>query len=138
MIKEQVLKALRDLGFIPEEVNVGYMFKYEGLTLIYAYDMDDEDDDEEEEAKCVLLLAPHIFDISDDNRTAVLEAMVKLCGRVKYVQPHIMFEDQVWLDYSHFTGDNEVTADLIGHMITAMAYANTIFSKIINGEDNDD
>lgn len=131
MIKEQVLKALSALGFIPEEIEgFGYRFDYEGLTLIYSEDYED--------SKCVTLIAPDVFDISDDNRTAVLEAMVKLCGKMKYVQPHIMFEDQVWLNYQYYTNDNEVTAVLIEHMIRVLAFSTITFHKIINGDDNDD
>lgn len=131
MIKEQVLKALSALGFIPEEIEgFGYRFDYEGLTLIYS-----EDD---EDSKCVTLIAPDVFDISDDNRTAVLEAMVKLCGKMKYVQPHIMFENQVWFNYQYYTNDNEVTAALIGHMIRVLVFSTITFHKIINGDDNDD
>lgn len=131
MIKEQVLKVLSALGFIPEEIEgFGYRFDYEGLTLIYS-----EDD---EDSKCVTLIAPDVFDISDDNRTAVLEAMVKLCSKMKYVQPHIMFENQVWLNYQYYTNDNEVTATLIEHMIRVLAFSTITFHKIINGDDNDD
>ena len=131
MIKEQVLTALSALGFIPEEIEgFGYRFDYEGLTLIYS-----EDD---EDSKCVTLIAPDVFDISEDNRTAVLEAMVKLCGKMKYVQPHIMFENQVGLNYQYYTNDNEVTAALIEHMIRVLAFSTITFHKIINGDDNDD
>ena len=131
MIKEQVLKALSALGFSPEEIEgFGYRFDYEGLTLIYS-----EDD---EDSKCVTLIAPDVFDISEDNRTAVLEAMVKLCGKMKYVQPHIMFENQVGLNYKYYTNDNEVTAALIEHMIRVLAFSTITFHKIINGDDNDD
>lgn len=131
MIKEQVLKALSALGFIPEEIEgFGYRFDYEGHTLIYSED--------EEDTKCVTLIAPDVFDISEDNRTAVLEAMVRLCGKMKYVQPHIMFENQVWLNYQYYTNDNEVTATLIEHMIRVLAFSTITFHKIINGDDNDD
>jgi len=130
MIKEQVLKALSALGFIPEEIEgFGFRIDYEGLNIIYS-----EDD---EDTKCVTLILPGIFDISDDNRTAVLEAMVKLCGRMKYVQPSIMFDKQVWLNYQYYTNDNEVNADLIEHMIRVLALSTTTFHKIINGDDND-
>lgn len=131
MIKEQVVSALSALGFIPEEIeDFGYRFDYEGLTLIYS--VDDED------AKCVTLSAPDVFDITDDNRTAVLEAMSKLCGKMKFVQPHIMFDNQVWLNYQHYTGENEVTASLIEHMVRVLAFSTINFHKIINGDDNDD
>lgn len=131
MIKEQVLQALSALGFIPEDIEgVGYKFAYEGLILIYS-----EDD---EDTKCVTLIAPDVFDISDDNRTAVLEAMAKLCGKMKYVQPHIMFDNQVWLNYQYYTNGNDVTDALIEHMIQVLAFSTITFHKIINGDDNDD
>lgn len=130
MIKEQVLSALGALGFIPEEIDdVGYRFDYEGLTLLYSA----EDDD----TKCITLIAPNVFEISDDNRTDVLEAMVKVCGRVKYVQPHILFENQVWINYQHYFGENEVTPELIEHMIRVLSFATSTFHKILNGDDND-
>lgn len=131
MIKEQVLSALGALGFIPEEIEeFGYRFDYEGLTLLYST----EDDD----TKCVTLITPNIFEISDDSRAEVLEAMVKVCGRVKYVQPHIMFGNQVWINYQHHIGENEVTPDLIEHMIRVLSFATSTFHKILNGDDNDD
>lgn len=130
MIKEQVLKALSALGFIPEEIEgfSGYRFEYEGLSLFYS--------EEDEDSQCVTLMAPNIFDISDDNRSAVLEAMVKLSGKMKFVQPYIMFEDQVWLNYQHYIGDNEVSATLIEHMIRVLAFSTITFHKIINGDDD--
>ena len=131
MIKENVLTALSALGFIPKEIEgFGYRIEYEGLTLIYTVD--------DEEAKCITFTAPDVFDISDDNRTAVLEAMAKLCGKMKYVQPHIMFENQVWLNYQHYLAENEVTQELIGHMIHVLAISTITIHNIITGNDNDD
>ncbi|MDE5629376.1 MAG: hypothetical protein K2I69_07430 [Muribaculaceae bacterium] len=131
MIKENVLTALSALGFIPKEIEgFGYRIEYEGITLIYTVD--------DEEARCITLTAPDVFDISDDNRTAVLEAMAKLCGKMKYVQPHIMFENQVWLNYQHYLGENEVTQELIEHMIHVLAISTITIHNIITGNDNDD
>lgn len=131
MIKEQVLKAFRALGFFPEEIEYfGYRIDYEGLPVIYMED--------EEESKCLTLFVPHVFDISDDNRLSVLKAMAKLCCKVKYVQPNIMFENQISLNYQHYVGDNEVTEALIEHMITLLEYSTKSFNKIIKGDDNDD
>lgn len=131
MVKEQVLKALGELGFIPEEIEgFGYRFEYEGLIL--AYSLDDED------SKCVTLIAPDIFDISDDNRARVLEWILELCDKIKYIQPHIMFDNQVWINYQHYAGDNEVTAALMEHMIRVLAYTTMKFHEIINNDGNDD
>ncbi|MBD5325683.1 MAG: hypothetical protein HDR46_04205 [Bacteroides sp.] len=131
MIKENVLKALSALGFIPEEIEeFGYRFDYEDLIVLYAID--------DEETKCITLKAPNVFDITDDNRVAALEAMAKLCDKVKYVQPHIAFGNKVWLTYQHYLGDNEVTPELIEHMIRALAYSTITIHNILNGNDNDD
>lgn len=131
MVKEQVLKALRSLGFMPEEIkDFGYSFDYDGLTLIYT--LDDED------SMCITLAAPDVFDISDNNRTEVLEGMVKLCGDMNYVQPYIVFEDQVWLCCQHYTDGKEVTATLLEHMINVLAFSTIKFRRIMNGDDNDD
>ena len=131
MIKENVLTAFSALGFIPEEIDgFCYRFEYEGLTVIYTV--------EDEEAKCITLMAPDVFDISDDNRVTVLEAMTKLCRKMKYVQPYIMFENQVWLNYQHYLGENEVTPELIEHMIRVLAISTITIHNIINGNDNDD
>lgn len=130
MIQDQVLSALSTLGFIPEEINeFGYRFEYEGLTLVYT-----KDDDE---SKCISFVVPDVFDISAENRTAALEAMVELAGRLKFVQPQIMFDNQVWLNYQHWLGDDEVTPELVEHMIRVLAISTITFHKIINGEDND-
>lgn len=131
MQKESVLNVLSTLGFIPEELEgFGYRFEYEGLSVLYPVD-DDPDTD------CLTLIAPGIFDLTEENRVAVLEAMVKLSGRMKYVQPHIMFDKQVWLNYQHYLGDAEPTDDLVEHMIRVLAVSTINFHKIINGEDND-
>lgn len=128
MIKEQVLSALSALGFIPDEIEgIGYRFEYEGLVFLYS--IDDED------TKCVTLSAPGVFEITDENRQAVLEAMADLCGRMKFVQPHIMFGEQVWLNYQHYAGDNEVTPALIEHMVRVLAFSTVTFHKIINGDE---
>ena len=51
---------------------------------------------------------------------------------------YIMFDNQVWLNYQHYAGENEVTASLIEHMVRVLAFSTINFHKIINGDDNDD
>lgn len=129
MIKDDVLNVLRTLGFIPEEIeDFGYRFEYEGLSLLYSVDDD--------ESKCVTIVVPGIFDITEDNRLFALESMLKLCGKMKYVQPNIVFNDQVWLNYQHYLGDNPVSEDLIEHMIRVLAISTANFHRIVNGDDN--
>jgi len=131
MIKEKILEILYQLGFQPELVdeNFGYRFEYEGLTVLFT----PEDDD----AHSAYFMIPGVFDITEENRAAVLEAMVKLAGRVKFVQPVIVY-DSVWLNYQHFLGEQEPTMEVIEHMIRSLAFSTVKFHKYINNEDNDE
>lgn len=131
MLKEKTLEILYQLGFQPELVdeNFGYKFDYEGFTLLYT----PEDDDTHN----ICIILPGIFDISNDNRVAVMEAMMKLSGRMKFVQPVIM-SNSVWLNYQHFLGELEPTPELIEHMIRVLAISTVEFHKIIGNEDDDE
>lgn len=131
MIKESVLNALKVLGFEPEEIDeVGYGFKYEDVRFLYAVDDDD--------TTCVTLMVPRVFEFTPENRAATVDAMVKLCAEVKYVQPSILFDDEVWLSYQHFLGEDEVTPELLEHMIRLLSFATYSFHNTMNpdGDDN--
>lgn len=131
MQKEEVLSTLSALGFIPEELEgFGYRFEYDGLTLLYSADEDDK--------HCLTFIVPGIFDISEENRVSVLEVLVKLSGKMKYVQPYIMFDNQVWLNYQHYLGDNEVTPELLEHMIRVLGFATYNFHELIKNNGNED
>lgn len=126
MIKEQTLATLRAMGFEPSEVTPSvYRFEYEGLNILYAA--------EEDEVRCLPLVVPDIYELTEENTPVVLEAIPMLCGSVKYVQPVIMFEKELWLNYQHFLGDHEVTPELIEHMLKALAYAAVTFHELIEG-----
>lgn len=131
MIKDKILEILYQLGFQPELVdeNFGYRFEYEGLTILFT--------PEDEDAHTVYFMIPGIFDITEDNRPAVLEAMVKLAGRMKFVQP-VIISDSVWLNYQHFLGEQEPTLEVIEHMVRVLAVSMVQFHKFINNEDNDE
>ncbi len=131
MIKDKILEILYQLGFQPELVDesFGYRFEYEGLTVIFT--------PEDEDAYTAFFMIPGIFDISEENRTAVLEAMVKLAGKMKFVQP-VIISDSVWLNYQHFLGEHEPTPELIEHMIRVLAVSTVQFHKIINNEGDDE
>lgn len=130
MIKDKILEILYQLGFEPELVDesFGYRFDFEGITFLFP--------PEEEETKTVYLSVPSIFDVTPDNRGAVLEAMAAIAGGVKFVQPAIVF-DSVWLSYQHFLGENEPTPELLEHMIRALAYSTVKFIETINNDGNE-
>lgn len=131
MIKDQVLDALSTLGFIPEPVgeNIGYRFEYDGLLLLYRI--------EDEDSSCVTLSVPNIFDVTDANRLSTLNTLMKLTEKMMYIQPNIMFGDQVWLTYQHYLGENPATPDLLEHMIRVVAASTFHFQKFINENSSD-
>lgn len=129
MIKEKVLECLYQLGFQPELIDddFGYRFSYEDLTILY---------NPEEESQCLSFTMPGIFDISKENRTTVLEAMARLCAKMRFVQPVIMF-DSVWLNYQHYLDkDTEPTVELLEHMVHVLSISIIQFHKIINNEED--
>lgn len=129
MIKEKVLDCLYQLGFQPELIDedFGYRFAYEDLTIIFS---------PEEDTQCITFSLPGIFDITEENRVAVLEAMVKLCAKMRFVQPVIMF-DSVWINYQHYLCEGvDPTPELIEHMIRVLLYSMPQFHKIISNEED--
>lgn len=125
---EQALKSVRALGFLPEKLDdSNFSFDYEGLNLICTA--------EGAKIKCLTIMIPGIYEITDDNRNDVLEAMAALCDKVMYVQPQITFGNQIWLTYQHYLGDYDVTPELIEHMVGVLAYSAVSFNNIIIGND---
>lgn len=132
MVKEKTIETLYRLGFAPEELDndMGYRFDYEGMNLLYTA----EDDD----ANSITFMMPGIFDITDENRVKVLETMVGLCAKMKFVQPVIML-DSVWLQYQHYMEDGQEPTDtLIEHMIRVLAISTLQFHKILNEDNSND
>ncbi len=130
MIKDEVLLALRELGFMPERIcDVVYRIDYEGSKIYYTV----EDDD----IKSVSFGSSKIFDITDENRQTVCSALLRLNNQVKFVQANAPSGKYVWLSYHHFLGDNAVTIDVIGHMIQALSYAVKRFKTIMNSSNED-
>lgn len=131
MVNDKILEILYQLGFQPELVDdrFGYRFEYEGLTVLFT--------PEDEDARTAFFMLPGLFDITEDNRVAVLEAMAKLAGKMKFVQP-VIISDSVWLNYQHFLGEQEPTPEIVEHIIRVLAVSTAQFHKIINNEDNDE
>ena len=84
--KEIILEQLKAMGFELYELDdVGYAFKYEDINYFY---MTDDDDDEH----FLRIVIPHIFEVTDENRVAVLEAMHETELMLKYAKICIMYE----------------------------------------------
>lgn len=129
-MREKVVKTLKGLGFSLTPIDdIGYKFEFEGTALLYSFDGED--------TNCLTITIPNCFDVTDENRVTVLEAMARLCAELKYVQPQI-FMDRVWLSYQHFVGGGEVTEEIVEHMVRVLDFSVMKFYQIINGEEDDD
>lgn len=126
--KEIILGQLSAMGFDPIELgNVGYAFKYEELNYLYMPDDNDE--------QFLRIAVPQLYDVTDENRVAVLEAMHDTGVMIKYSKVCIMYEDAVWAIYEHRFSTCEDLAEILEHIIRVLEATAQVFHKKINGED---
>ncbi|KWW25108.1 MAG: Uncharacterized protein F082_1154 [bacterium F082] len=125
MDKNEVLEKLEVLGFDIEEVpDFGYIFKFEGLTLLY---MPDDDED------FLRFAAPNVFDVTDENRAFVLEVVNETNLTIKYSKV-CAYGEQVWVFYEYrmFGGELE---DIIEHSLYLLRATVALFHRKVEGSD---
>ena len=126
--KEIILDQLKAMGFEPIELgDVGFVFKYEDMNYLYMPDDDDE--------QFLRIVIPHLFEVTDENRVAVLDAMHDTGLMLKYAKVCIMYENAVWAIYEHRLTSTDNLAELLEHIIRVLEAAAHVFYKKINGED---
>lgn len=126
--KEIILDQLKAMGFEPIELgDVGFVFKYEDMNYLYMPDDDDE--------QFLRIVIPHLFEVTDENRVAVLDAMHETGLMLKYAKVCIMYENAVWAIYEHRLTSTDNLAELLEHIIRVIEAAAHVFYKKINGED---
>lgn len=129
MKKDIVLNILSELGFIPEKLEEArYQIEYEWLKIVFIGDNDESS---------ITFIVPQTYIITDENRTDVYDAIVRLNGILRYGQAYVMYDNQVWISYIHYLADTIPSPDLIEHIITAVSFATAKFHEIIDRhEDN--
>lgn len=126
--KEIILDQLKAMGFEPIELgDVGFVFKYEDMNYLYMSDDDDE--------HFLRIVIPHLFEVTDENRVAVLDAMHETGLMLKYAKVCIMYENAVWAIYDHRLISTDNLAELLEHIIRVLEAVAHVFYKKINGED---
>lgn len=126
--KEIILDQLKAMGFEPIELgDVGFVFKYEDMNYLYMPDDDDE--------QFLRIVIPHLFEVTDENRVAVLDAMHETGLMLKYAKVCIMYENAVWAIYEHRLTSTDNLSELLEHIIRVLEAAAHVFYKKINGED---
>lgn len=126
--KELILDQLKVMGFEPIELgNVGYVFQYEDLNYLYMPDDDDE--------RFLRIVIPHLFEVTDENREAVLEIMHEIGLMLKYAKVCIMYENAAWAIYEHRLNSTENLPELLEHIIRVLEATAHVFYKKMNGEE---
>lgn len=128
MNKTDILETLAVLGFDVEEIpELGFVFKYEVLTLVYMPDSDE---------KALRLVVPNIFDVTEDNRAFVLEVVNETNLTIKYSKVCI-YGEQVWASYEcRLFGEGQLE-DIIEHSLLLLHATVALFHRKIEGEDFD-
>ena len=126
--KEIILDQLKAMGFEPIELgDVGFVFNYEDMNYLYMPDDDDE--------QFLRIVIPHLFEVTEENRVAVLDAMHETGLMLKYAKVCIMYENAAWAIYEHRLASTDNLAELLEHIIRVLEAAAHVFYKKINGED---
>lgn len=126
--KEIILDQLKAMGFEPIELgDVGFVFKYEDMNYLYMPDDDDE--------QFLRIVIPHLFEVTEENRMAVLEAMHETSLLLKYAKVNIMYESAAWAVYEHRLTSTDNLPELLEHIIRLLEAAAHVFYMKINGEE---
>ncbi len=117
-----VLDFLRQQGFTPEvdEENGNLIFKYQMATFLF---INNENDDE-----FFQLIMPGIYDVTEENRYAVLEAANGICQDIKVVKACV-FDDSVWLYFENFLDQNPEVSSILPRALNALQGARQEFYK---------
>lgn len=130
MSKTEIVKRLNSLGFEVEELDGNaYAFEYEGLTMLYMYDEEDEE--------FFRIAAPRVFDVTEDNRDALLDMANEVNSRMKYSKTTVG-KDAVWIGFElKLFGDVDgLIDDILEYSIAVISTTALTFYSMINGEDD--
>lgn len=133
-MKERILEALKDLGFITEYAEgFGYSFGYEGSSYLY---IPIDDDDE-----FLNISIPGICDVDKDNPEATNALVNKINSTLKYVKSYVI-GDTVWLFYERELLEDDDLKMVLSHMIvrldTSLFHARRMMSEAATTDEGDD
>ena len=135
MTKENVLEALKELGFKCEYLGeIGYGFSYEGTNYLYMYNPNDEN---------FLQVAIHrVYELSDGGDEMFLyRLMDQVNSSLKYTKAYTV-GDSVWLFYEReIIGDEDYTkllSCIITHLDQALFFALRTIKKMMNNPGDGD
>lgn len=104
-LKELMKQYLQEEGFCPKEDEYSIDFKCEGRTYAFLYDSDDD--------QYFRLMMPHIYDVTDENRDAVLRALNETNASIKVVKAYTPTPQAVWIGFEVLVDSTPVLADIV-------------------------
>lgn len=126
MIKNDILKALDNLGFTVDEFGGHfYHFEYEELNYLYNYDERDED--------FLFLSIPNIFQVTEENAAMVMPVINQANNIVKYAKITYS-QEMVWatLEYPLFDWVN--IEELLEFAIKVLQSTAATFDRVLRGD----
>ena len=122
---EMLLDFLQEEGFRPSvDPNDGEItFKCEGLT--YSYLPDDNDE------QFFRLMLPAIYDVNEDNKFAVLEAIDKTNFEIKVVKLYTVHDRSVWVSLEILLDSTPELKDIVPRAISMLRHGRQVFYKYL-------
>ena len=116
---ELVFNYLKEQGLCPKyDEDNDIVFKYQMLTFVFF--------NSDEDGIFFRLCLPGIYDVTDENRVAVLEAMNEVNKMVKVVKLFIP-NDDVWASTEITMDSTPVLDDMVPHLLNILIGARKIF-----------
>ena len=122
-LKELTKQYLQEEGFCPKESELGLDFKCEGRIFAFVYD--------EEDDQYFRLMMPNIYEVTDENREAVLNALNKTNAAVKVVKAYTPIPDAVWVGFEVLVDSTPVIADIMPRALSMLRAAQHSFYEAI-------
>lgn len=127
-MKEKIVEALRDLGFILEEVSgIGYHFKFEAVNMFYLNSEDEQ---------FVSIIVPGIFETENSDMDVVYKTMEKVNSTLKYVKAYL-WNDSITLTYEREMFGEENLEEMLGSMIVQLESALRFSRNVIETLQNE-
>lgn len=124
-MKDLILKHFEAMAIDVQELkDMGYSFEYKGLRYLYMPDDEDE--------HFLRIAVPCIYEVTDDNRTVVLDAVNEANLRIKYSRVGIMYDDTVWAVYEHYLHSTDKLDDLLYNILCVIDVMVLVFRDRIN------
>lgn len=113
-MKEILHEVLIELGFRPEETEIGFAFRYEGANMLLLLSSDDDN--------FLNITVPGILDCDGDNTAYVCALMEKINSTLKYIKSYVL-NGSVWLCYERELFGGEKLEEIVSRMIMQLEIA---------------